>query len=61
MKSKETQSYIGRIRNKEKRRYAYDYLYHLRDGNPEPNTKDYNLSYMAMQDVRMELHNRIKE
>lgn len=48
-------SYCNSIRNTEKKRYAEFYFNHLVNHTPEPNTDAFDLSYMAMQAVRMEL------
>jgi hypothetical protein len=53
MKMHEARSYVKRIRNPEKRRYAQAYLAYL-TGGPKPDTADYRLSYMGAQAVRLD-------
>ncbi len=48
-------SYVKRIRNKEKKRYAQAVLRHLMGYAQSPDSSTYNISYMAAQGVRLEL------
>lgn len=48
--------YVATIRNAEKRRYAGAYVAHLIDGQAEPDGAQFQLSAMARQSVRMQLH-----
>ncbi len=57
-----TLTYIKRIRNPHKQRYAMDYACYIQEKGhlPEPDTKDYNISYMAAQAVRNMLSELMK-
>ena len=57
-----TLTYIKRIRNPHKQRYAMDYAVYIQEQCriPEPDTSSYNISYMAAQAVRTELHELMK-
>lgn len=48
--------YIGKIRNKSKRQYALAYYNHLVSSGQEPEYKDFAISYMAAQAVRMNIN-----
>jgi hypothetical protein len=48
--------YISHIRNKNKQAYAFKFREYLWHRIPEPDSKSFNISYMAAQAVRLELH-----
>lgn len=59
------QSYINRIKNDNKRRYAQDFFYALVDeslglGTHYPDTTAYELKYMTIQAVQMRIRETIE-
>jgi hypothetical protein len=62
MTTKSALTYIARIQNPEKRRYALDLFSHyFYDTLKQPDTSDYNLSYMGAQAVRLALAEHLRE
>jgi hypothetical protein len=58
--SAEALKYIGRIRNTGKYLYAYAYYQWLTSSAPKPSDRDYTISEMAKQAVRLRLDAIVK-
>lgn len=53
--------YVNRMKNQRKKAYGQEYMAYLLGKRNEPDYKDYNLSYMGAQAVRIGLMNIQKE